>query len=220
MNTIEFWDGQFLELETSDNKLYFTQIVNKENELIIRHPVSKKNVPMSITNATFVDVYFYDDVQGMCTFESTIQGRSNQLAMMNMPSIDNIKKVQRRRYFRIQLALETYLTLQGDKQSKKPAKLMRITYDISGGGLSFLSDDQIVAEEDIVEGKVVLQSQKTENVIEFTGRIVNVMKQENQMYRISLEFIDMKESIRSQIISFCMQKQIEIHKKLKDYTTD
>ena len=72
----------------------------------------------------------------------------------------------------------------------------------------------------MVKGSLHLKTPDKQLKVEFNGRIVRVMKQENQIYRISLQFVDMNESIRSEIIRYCMYKQIELRNKIKGISLD
>lgn len=63
----EFWNGQLLELVTSEGKTYYTQLIRNESELLIQRPVNKQNVPMLIENGMMVTVCFHDDKKGSVT---------------------------------------------------------------------------------------------------------------------------------------------------------
>ncbi|HLU22675.1 MAG TPA: PilZ domain-containing protein, partial [Bacillaceae bacterium] len=122
---------------------------------------------------------------------------------------------QRRRYFRVQVAVEMNLILPSTKDTAGE-KLFVHTYDISGGGAAFIFRHPVVKVGDLVNGSLQYKINSDQRSIDFTGRIVNVMKQENHFYRISLQFMEMNELIRTDIIKFCMYKQIELRKKTQN----
>ncbi|GEN87763.1 flagellar brake protein [Oceanobacillus sojae] len=213
----EFWDGQMLEILTSDKKTYFTQLIRHETELLIQRPANKQNVPMLIENDMDVTVYFHDDEKGLCSFGSRINRHDNGKIIMTKPSRDSIKVVQRRQFFRVKAAVEMTLILPSAEGSDEEGdKLNVTTHDISGGGAAFLSDSQILEEGDAVKGVLYLKTDTEQNKVEFKGKIVNVMKQHNQFYKTALQFINMREGARSKIVKFCIVKQIEFRNKVKE----
>jgi len=68
-----------------------------------------------------------------------------------------------------------------------------------------------------VKGTLHLKTSRYRNTIGFHGQIVNCMKQEDRWYRVSVEFLNMKESVRSEVIRFCLTKQIELRNKLRNF---
>lgn len=214
----EFWDGQMLEILTSDKKTYFTQLIRHETDLLIQRPANKQNVPMLVENDMDVTVYFHDDQKGLCSFGSRINRHDNGKIIMTKPSGDSIKVVQRRQFFRVKAAVEMTLVLPPAKDSNEEEgdKLNITTHDISGGGAAFLSESKILEEGEAVKGILYLKTDTEQEKVEFKGKIVNVMKQHNQFYKTALQFMDMREGARSKIVKFCIVKQIEFRNKVRD----
>src|SRR5690625_1556490 len=127
----EFWKGQLLELLTPNKETYFTQIIKHENDLLIQRPVNRKNLLMSIEDSTSVTVYFQDDMKGLCTFNSKIYEPKKGNIVIKKPSTDNVKKTQRRRFFRVQASVDLHLVLPPIKNANHPEKLSTVTHDIS-----------------------------------------------------------------------------------------
>lgn len=211
---VEFWSGQLLELHTPDRDIYYTQLIHNKPNLLIQRPVNKKNLPITITDHMPITVYFHDDKLGLCTFNSTISLHQSNQTIIEKPSSDSIKKAQRRRFFRVQANIQTYLILAQENKSKEVEELAVLTHDISGGGISFLYPSKIFREGDFIKGSLHLKTSTDQQKISFDGRVVNVLKHESKFYKTSIEFIKMQESTRSEIIKFCIQKQIELRKKL------
>lgn len=218
--TSEFWNGQSIELEVQNKGTYFTQIINHEHMLNVQQPRNKVNIPLLIENGTVVTVYFHDEVIGLCTFISKIYKGPNEIIFMEKPSEEQIKKVQRRRYFRVNVLADVELFKQTNNGSNQVAVLTAFTHDISGGGLSFLTPQKSVGENEIVNGVVHLQLKNKKLEIKFKGKIIRVMQQENDMYKSSLQFLHMSEPVRSELIQYCMMKQIELYKKMKGIQLD
>lgn len=210
---IEFWKGQLFELLTPNMKVFFTQLLEYESILLIQRPVSRKNIPMTIENGMSLTIYFHDDVKGLCTFDSKIYQLENKQIYMKKPLMNSIKKAQRRNFFRVQVAVEVELRFASENISNEVEHLTTFTHDISGGGISFLSTYKVTEEDRFTKGILHLKTNNGSEKIHFNGKIVNVMKQ-NQIYRISLQFVEMSEETRKKIIQFCMFKQIELRNKV------
>lgn len=76
--------------------------------------------------------------------------------------------------------------------------------------LNQMEDDQRV------KGSFSFQKRTARKTVHFEGKIVNCFKYRD-MHKISIEFVDMKESVRSEIIKYCLFKQIELRNKLRNY---
>ena len=211
----EFWKGQSLELQTPSKETYFTQLLNHEQMLTVQKPVNSKNVPMIIENGASVAVYFQDEVEGLCVFISKIYQLQNGRIIIDKPSEEAIKKAQRRRFFRVKVSVDLQLFIQSADDLEQVTEISALTHDISGGGLSFLTREKLVNKDDVVQGIVHLKLGSKQLKVRFKGEIVRVTRQDNQFYKNSLQFIDMNESSRAEIIQYCMIKQVEFHRKVK-----
>lgn len=216
-----FWDGQLFEIINAEGKKYFTQLIRNESELIIQRPVNKQNVPMIIENGMPVTVYFYEDEKGLRKFDAIIHRQQNGKTSITKPDKDAIQVVQRRQFFRVKAMEDMQLTLPPAEASDEHSEenenetITVTTHDISGGGVAFLTRSQLVEFGDKVTGTLYLKTRKESQMVAFRGKIVNVMKQSNGMFKNAIEFIEMREGTRSKIIQFCISKQIEVRNKLK-----
>lgn len=216
-----FWKGQSLEIVTANRKNYFTEVIQHDLVIMIKQPLNQKNGPLTIENGMRVAVYFYDDQKELYTFNTNIYQLKNNACLIDKPASGSIKKAQRRRFFRVQVAVQMDLRIQSKTKPEASDEWNLPTYDISGGGLSFLTHQKIVTEGEKVEGTLYLAENDnvTENDdvtrMEFKGNIVNVLKLGERVYKTAIEFVDMKDSERTEIIRFCMSKQIELRKALR-----
>lgn len=214
---VEFWKGQMLELQTLEGVMYKTQIIHQDNNrLYIQKPINRMNRYMAVMNNMSVTVYFHNEERVLYSFDTQIYLRHNRLSF-HTPSVDRIKKAQRRRFFRVPVEVELNLNLKTIEHSDEDEFVKMTTKDISGGGLSFLCDFAVETEK-LIAGIMHLETNNTQNTIEFHGKIVNCAKLQDNTYKISLEFVQMKESIRSDIIKYCLFKQVEARNKLKNYS--
>lgn len=123
---------------------------------------------------------------------------------------------QRRRLFRVPVSIELKLCLDASPvpPGSEPARLT--TIDISGGGLSFFWAYPLKIACTF-DGTVCLKTQNGQKLVPFTGTVVGCVKQPDQSYRISVQFVQITEAERSEVIRYCMLKQIEIRNKLRNY---
>ena len=215
-----FWKGQVLEILTPDEEFYFTQILEYEPSLLVKQPVNKESLPMTIESSMPVTVYFQDHQKEIYSFDTMIFQLQSKKFVLKKPSIHSLKKAERRRYFRILVAVNMSITIQSEYPFINEDTLHTNTYDISGGGLSFLHPTKPVEVGMSVHGKLFLVKDGKHHEISFKGKAVKPLRLGNGMYKISLQFVDMEESKRSEIIRFCMYKQIELRNKLKGAVTD
>ena len=210
---VEFWHGQLLEVETPEEKIHFTQVLKVDQYIQIQQPKTQSNVPLSVESGMNITINFYDELRGMCTFKSRLLTLPNGHLIIKRPEQGFVKRIQRRRFFRVNVAEEMILYIPGEEETDEKKEIKVYTHDLSGGGVAFLLEDKIVNIGDPIEGTLYLHKKKEQMVIEFEATIVNMMKHNHRFYRISLQFENMSEKIQSDIVGYCIFKQVEIRNK-------
>jgi c-di-GMP-binding flagellar brake protein YcgR len=212
---IQLWVNQTLILESEDTATFFTRIIHiAENTISVEYPVNKDHVPMNQPGEKQVSVYFYNDSKEKYMFH-TILKYENKKIVFSKPDADSIRKVQKRQYLRVPASLSFWLeTDSGDKRGFK-------TDDVSGGGLSYIClKTDTFKVSDTVAGGINLDTKYEKTRILFKAKIVNVRIDSNDNRRIAVEFIEMKDSQRSKIVQYCLNRQIEIRNILGDQPFD
>jgi c-di-GMP-binding flagellar brake protein YcgR len=213
MNSSEdapLWDNQALILECVDREIYYTRIIGiEDNTVFIQYPVNKDLVPMNQVKEKQVSISFYNDLKEQYVFDSTLKYSENVFFTKPDNGSGSIQKVQRRQHFRVPVSLQIWLeTESGDKHSF-------ITDDISGGGVSFGAQYTDISNEDNeVAGGICLNGKSGKIEVPFRSRIVNIRTDSKACTRVAIQFINIKESQRDKIISFCLKRQIEIRNLL------
>lgn len=187
----ELWTNQFIEIECEDKSLFLSEVIKVEKDTVfIRYPFNLNHEPMELFRERPVTVYFYEDedkYEFACTLEFL-----NQRVFFLSPLREDVRKVQRRKYFRV------------------PA----FSDDVSGGGFSFIQEDTdpfpIHAP---LKGGIQL-GQKDDFL--FIGRIVRKVKDADGKTKYGVVFDRIADVHRSAIVSFCYKRQIELKKMLKD----
>lgn len=124
----------------------------------------------------------------------------------------DIKKVQLRSFVRLAINLPLSLKILADNIENEVVQNV-VTHDISGGGLSLITQTPIPIDTKVelaidLGGQVKICS---------SGVVVRLEKRPSnsdlEFYLISIKFLDLIERERSKIIKFIFQKQVERKRK-------
>lgn len=214
-----FWQGQSFEIQTQDKKIFYTQFTGEKNgELYIQRPQDKRNMFMNISRGETVTVFFFDiEEQGLFTFKTKIYILPDGNHYVDKPDPEKVEKAQRRRFFRVKIGvpMQIDLTLPG-QQGSQPSKVELYTHNISGGGVAFLHPKKIADTGDTLSGTLSLKTPSFQSDVPFKAKVISIVKTEHDVFRVALEFKQMREAERADIIKFCMFKQVELRNKLKN----
>lgn len=224
------------------------QIIRKDNELIslkstiydiVSDVLLKIAMPsymgrlFPITNGT--RIYIIDNVEnkGIYTFYAFVRDKnaSDLLATLTIERISDIKKSQRRKFFRIPYFKDiTFKIPIAEEDRKIDEKLLEkykdnpdilleadefefikaTTRDLSGGGFRF-SINRDFNLGDIIIGEIEIEG----HIMEFTVVVLRVVKDVlyDNLFEVGCSFIDIDEIDRSKIIGLIFKKQRDIVKK-------
>lgn len=123
-----------------------------------------------------------------------------------LPDKDEIKRIQRREFVRVEAAIDVAVHCQASRFSP----FTSVTKDISGGGASIILPPYVEIEKDqMIELYYVLKSDNSDyNYLQSEAKIVSV-RNENNIRTMSVEFIQNDERVEQKIILFCFDKQRE-----------
>src|SRR6056297_605726 len=153
----------------------------------------RKNLP--------VNVYFYGE-KAVYKFESRVKKRYKDpipLIVLNIP--EEIKRIQRRQYFRLKVNKDiSYKLVQDDehKQQEEDYKKTQIV-DISGGGVKMVLNDDL-KKGDIIQILLKIDSLKEKAI---TGKVVRFITSEDGYTKFAgIKFINIKRSIQDKIVGW------------------
>ncbi|WP_200965159.1 flagellar brake protein [Insulibacter thermoxylanivorax] len=129
------------------------------------------------------------------------------LFAIEKPAQDDITKVQRRAFLRVKAQLEVAATLAGNR------RLLAVTEDISGGGLSMIADRDIgLRAGDPLECWVLLpfRNGKIEH-IPLKGTVVRSENRDQGPF-ITIKYTQISEADRQKIVQYCFDRQLELRK--------
>lgn len=185
----------------------------KSDSIIVAAPISEgRIVPLSINSIIGVVVYGKGNLYN---FKGRIieRGTVDNVAILAVEQTGDIKKIQRRNFFRFKWIKKIDFMIEeinGEKE-KNTVYYEAVTKDISGGGIGFVTKKRLHIDDKII---IILVLKKT-NVIKVKGRVVRCCKNNNynNLYEAGIVFEEISPKTRRDIIKFIFYKQAELKQK-------
>lgn len=204
-----------LEIIDSREENYLAKVeVTKEGCILIKILIGEREIP-KITQGHSVKLFIYDKgkvYSGTSTLLGIKEEKDIARAVLAMP--ENIKKVERRKYFRLPVNIEiefVKISVEEEYEQVKdvPRELFYLlkstnTIDISGGGMKIFSEDSLKV------GQKVLTILYIPIELKILCSVVRVEKQpKKERYKVSLKFENISERNRDKIIEFIFNQMRE-----------
>jgi len=207
--------GDSIELEISKKDLSYlsmkSQVVStiSNNIVVVTAPIYKGNIyPLSISEV--LNVTFSKENTGKYSFLGQVikREKSKNLVQIHIKKIGELKKIQKREFFRLNIILNVKIKYTDDQGKSQIVE--GIARDISGGGIRLIAKTKL-SKDSIVSVGLALD----DNFVEVDGKIVRCIQFEESLhkYDIGVKFLDMDEGTRGKIISYIFKKQRKIIKK-------
>lgn len=183
-----------------------------ENEILITIPVSD-SIYLTLNEGVEIEQFFYDKKGNFYTYKTKVIGRYTEKAIpfYRVSKPYNIKKIQRRDYFRVNVVqIINYIKevdLQKDIRSEENYE-NALLLDLSGGGMRVKAKEKLDFNDSIISNL----NYEDEKII-VKGRVVRIEKTEDKRYIYGIAFRDIDNSTREKIIKIVfkiMRKQREI----------
>lgn len=205
----------FLEKENGDDaERYKSRVVDLvDDTLMIDYPVHvETGKTVFMTNETALLVSFTDELKMSYSFKTKVQGRRLEgvpMLQLLYRGDDHLIKIQRREFVRVDVNLDVAVEDEGEVTRL-------VTADISAGGLAInLPDLQALRENATVKLVIVLPFQKRDiEYVRAKAKIVRIWEEKGRIIA-SLEFLEVSDTNRQQIVQFCFERQLQLKKKLQ-----
>jgi c-di-GMP-binding flagellar brake protein YcgR len=204
----------------------------RDDTLITDLPLDERGYPKSALPGERVRVGYV--VSGaFYMFDTTVvKVIPEQVPMLELvkPAKEAITRIQRRKYFRVPVMLSSVFygiqpedRIQNQKRLSpeeifaargEEGRIEVLLTDLSGGGFAFRHREKILQPRQMVVGRLDLPLNPLASVV-FVAEVRRVVPEDTGMYLISLEFTDIHERMRDQILRYCMQRQLEMRKRLR-----
>ena len=196
---------------------YRCRVVDMEDgKLFIDYPVSvQTNRTVFLLDGMQLAVSFLDPAasSAVILFRTEVIGRVKRkipMLVLQDPGLDNYVRVQRRKFVRVQKAVDVAVEIDG------VPSFSSVTEDISAGGVAIVLPETVQAEGG-TEAKVygVIPWQHTEpRYFEAMAELIRIHQDEKSGRRIgSFQFKDLVYAEQQMLMRFCFEQQLQLRKK-------
>jgi len=211
-------DTLILELINAENTdQYKSRVLGMEdNEIYIEYPIHlDSNKLIFLMNGTQLKVNFVT-VDGIAyLFHSEILGRKKEnnvpMLVLSYPSEDQLIKIQRRRFVRIETGVDVAIHPINNEFSS----FTTVSIDFSAGGAAVLFPKSTNIEESaVVKAYFVLPLQNGEyNYLVLDAEVKRVLDYNENYFKVTLEFIEVTPIDRQTMLRFSFDQQLSLRKK-------
>ncbi|MEW5919726.1 MAG: flagellar brake domain-containing protein [Bacillota bacterium] len=230
-----FRENMLIEVYDEESKIYYKSLIQEvdEGSFAIGVPMKGQNQLMMREKNSYSMRTAVGDA--LYSFNSRMIGRtrSGNIPLFVLAWPDEIKRSQRRQFFRLAVSLDAhYWILQKGKSNeeddavheldniKPPLDLRQplnklvdalgepargIAVDISGGGVALVVN-RFIPEGSLLAVRLFLKCKTSEKVMLLKGRVMRCFNLEVvkglQRHRLGVEFEDMSEKVRDDLINF------------------
>ena len=212
-------------------KSYQSQVIDviSEDRVEISMPMEKSKLILLPVDGEY-DLYFYCD-SGLyqCYARVVDRYKNNSLYVLVLDLISNLRKHQRRAYYRFSCALEmnsrqlqeeeeTALTDSGNGDAMTPKLPLKssIIVDISGGGLRFVANYAYEAQS-LILCKYSLLINGENKEYNLVGKVLNVRELDNRkgVFEHRVQYVNVDSAEREEIIKYIFDEERRTLKKQK-----
>ncbi|WP_139125064.1 flagellar brake protein [Bacillus solimangrovi] len=205
--------GDTFELRNLNNneQLLKTKIIEiDENNLYIQEPVDPKtNKSVYLARGDKFEVTYRQPDSAVYMFKSEIlMSISGAMPMfvLRKPKKDEIKRVQRRNYVRVDAILDMQFHPLDDEFT--PFKAYSL--NISGGGIAVSLPTNHGLEPNMkakIQFKLPM-AKGNKHEVEVLGQVIRIMKKKNANDKASIEFLDLQSVDQRNIIRYTFEQQL------------
>jgi c-di-GMP-binding flagellar brake protein YcgR len=201
----------------SDKKdTYKSKIYEMKDDVIyIDYPSNEStNRTEYFFDGTQFKVSFVDKEKNVYTFRTELLGRKIEnipVLIITAPKNEEVQKVQRREYIRVETMLDTAVKNTADTYPS----FNSVIVDLSAGGMLLsLPIGHKVAKGDILDCLVVLPMRSGEKVyLDLSCSVLRILDGENKRQRAPLQFNHITAKDRQHILRFCFEQQLQMKKR-------
>ncbi len=231
-NKIEMQEISGLKSDFDEKKrMYVSQILefdDDDDDLVnIAMPIFEgKLIPIDI--GVKYDMYFYTK-KGIytCEAEAVNRYKSDKIYVLVMRLLSDLKKFQRRQFFRLEKNMEfqyklftqedeKYFRLMGKISDEMDDRIYEsgVSLDLSGGGMRFVSKNKFnVGDKMIV--RLAINTGTALKVCEPIAKVISSVhaKGRSDLYENRIEFVQIKEGEREALIKYIFTQERIVRKK-------
>ena len=219
------------ESKGGEHKSYQSKVIDvlSEDRIEISMPMEKTKLILLPVDGEY-DLYFYSD-NGLyqCYARVVDRYKNNSLYVLVLDLISNLRKHQRREYYRFSCALEMNsrqlqeeeVALAGKREEALIPQLplkSSVIVDISGGGLRFVANYAYEAQS-LILCKYHLLVGGENKEYNLVGKVLNVRELESRkgVFEHRVQYVNVNATEREEIIKYIFDEE---RKPLKNQTGD
>lgn len=223
--------SKFKSADDEQDRVYISQVYDiiSEDEMKIAMPIVEgKVVPLPV-NGRF-DLSFYTS-NGLYQCRAIITDRYKEdgLFTLQIEIISDIKKFQRRQYFRLECTKDIrYSVLSGEEileiitEMEKVQEFLNtplesgIALDISGGGMRFASKNRHSDGDNVLIAMPIKKVGKDVTCV-LPGKIIKSKSVQNRtdMYEYRVEYNNLQRNVRETLIKFIFEEERRLRQEKK-----
>lgn len=216
--------------EEPEASIYYSKVcdVLSEDKIEITMPMEKTKIVLLPVRAEY-DLYFYTP-NGVyqCRARVAERGKKNNVFVLVMELTSNLRRNQRREFYRFSCALEMntraldeeeveLLERDGmleDVMAEGEQLKQSVIVDISGGGLRFVSEHKY-DRESIILCKYQLDTERGIKEYEIFGKVLDVEESQTRhgIFEHRVQYIDIDDTSREEIIKFIFETERKNRKR-------
>ena len=215
---IQIGDIITLELRTSNEQEKFKcRLVDRSGDhFYIDYPINiKTNKTAFLLDGTKLTATFIGhDGSSIYSFESEIKGRIKRnipMLVIEYPGDKNLLKIQRRRFVRIETAVDIAI----HPLEYEFAPITAVTMDISAGGATVLTPNEngFKAGMTVRTWLVLIMQNGEYHYMKLQSRVVRIIPYSETRNKVSLQFVDAANQEKQMLLRLCFERQLENKKK-------
>lgn len=212
---IELWSlerGWGNQLDDSQ-KVYHSSVhaILSEDTMEVNMPMEQTRLLLLPVDTEYEVIVYGNTGMYQCFARVTDRYKSNNVFIAVVELTSDLRKYQRREYYRYSCALEMHARNVEDEQSQAKRSVI---VDISGGGFRFMSD-HIYEPESLVYCTYHLQEGNQRKKYEIVGKVLAVKEWEQRpgVYEHRVQYHNLDVETREQIIKFIFEEERKERKK-------
>lgn len=203
-------------------KIYYSKVYDilSEDTMEILMPMEKTKLILLPVDSEFDLIIYQESGLYQCLVRIIDRYKSNNVFILVVELVSNLRKYQRREYYRFSCALEMCArNLQEEElqavENNLPYALtpglplkQSIIVDISGGGLRFISSQRYEPESMLYINYHLLKQGKRK-MYEIIGKVLAVKELENRKgtFEHRVQYYDMDSKTREEIIRYIFEEE-------------
>ena len=200
-----------------EDESYRCRVVEKKaNKIYIDYPINDKTGrTVFLIDGTQLKASFVGKDNTVYLFDTGVLGRYKQtipMIILAYPGIENLIRVQRRQYVRIDTAIDVAV----HSENKKFTPFVSVTNDISAGGSSIIlpKNSNLSAGQSILTWFVIPLLSGEYQYLKLKSKVIRIVLGKNgERNKASLQFTEVNEIKRQHLIKFCFERQLIQRKK-------